>query len=136
MNRWSTGICAIGLGFSVACSSPDTLRSFQSDGCTFFLDGTLHNPDAWKESCVAHDWSYWRGGTVEERKKADMRLREGIRESGYPLTAGLVYTGVRLLGSPCLPTPWRWGYGWGYPRGYGELSEEEEGQVAFLEQRL
>jgi hypothetical protein len=37
--------------------------------------------------------------------------------------------GVFVGGTPFLPTPFRWGYGWPYPRGYGALSSEEEAQV-------
>ena len=33
--------------------------------------------------------------------------------------------GVRVGGSPFFPTTFRWGYGWEYPRFYGELSDEE-----------
>ena len=33
--------------------------------------------------------------------------------------------GVRVGGTPYLPTPFRWGYGWPYPRFYKELSEKE-----------
>jgi hypothetical protein len=25
---------------------------------------------------------------------------------------------VRVFGHPLLPLPWRWGYGWRWPRGY------------------
>ena len=34
-------------------------------------------------------------------------------------------TGVRIGGSPYFPTSYRWGYGWPYPRGYQDLSEDE-----------
>jgi len=37
--------------------------------------------------------------------------------------------GVRVGGMPYLPTPYRWGYGWPYPRLYGELSATEKEMV-------
>jgi len=37
--------------------------------------------------------------------------------------------GVRVGGSPYYPTPYRWGYGWPYARGYKALSDEEKAQV-------
>lgn len=33
--------------------------------------------------------------------------------------------GVRIGGSPYFPTPFRWGYGWAYSRGYAPLTELE-----------
>jgi hypothetical protein len=43
-----------------------------------------------------------------------------------------MFAGVRVGGSPYFPTPFRWGYGWSYPRGYGALSEQELAQVIKL----
>ena len=37
--------------------------------------------------------------------------------------------GVRVGGSPLYPTTFRWGYGWPYPKYYGELTTEEMAQV-------
>jgi hypothetical protein len=39
--------------------------------------------------------------------------------------------GVFVGGTPFLPTPFRWGYGWPYFRGYGVLSTEEEALIAW-----
>lgn len=34
----------------------------------------------------------------------------------------IMYLGIRIGGSPWLPTPWRWGYGWDdWPRDYEKL---------------
>jgi hypothetical protein len=36
--------------------------------------------------------------------------------------SSLFYAAVRVGGTPWLPTPWRWGYGWDeWPRGYEAL---------------
>jgi hypothetical protein len=37
--------------------------------------------------------------------------------------------GVRAGGSPSLPTPYRWGYGWPFGRGYQALTADEVAQV-------
>jgi hypothetical protein len=98
------------------------LSPFKSDGCSCFPDGTLKQPDLWKRHCIEHDYAYWKGGTREERKAADMKLRDGIRAEGKPLVAEIAYAGVRIGGTPWLPTQWRWGFGWsGFPRGYREV---------------
>jgi hypothetical protein len=121
------------LGFLVAAcqtTSPPELSVFKSDGCSCFPDGTLADPDLWKPHCRVHDYAYWKGGTCNERKQADLKLRDGIRSEGKPLTAQLAYFGVRIGGTPWLPTPWRWGFGWsGFPRGYRQLSDEEKRQI-------
>jgi hypothetical protein len=85
---------------------------FTTDGCTLSPDGT------WQLCCVEHDMIYWCGGSAEERRLADTRLRACVAGSGSPRIAPITYWGVRLGGSPWLPTYWRWGYGWPWPRGY------------------
>lgn len=52
---------------------------------------------------------------------------------GEPEIAKLMLLGVRVGGTPYLPTEFRWGYGWPYPRLYGVLSETERLQVKSLE---
>jgi hypothetical protein len=36
---------------------------------------------------------------------------------------------VRVGGSPYWPTKFRWGYGWSWPRGYKEVTKEEQRQI-------
>jgi hypothetical protein len=72
----------------------------------------------WKDCCVEHDRQYWPGGTAAERRAADALLRTCVAARGYPVWAVLMWAGVRIAGHPLLPFPWRWGYGWKYPRGY------------------
>lgn len=63
---------------------------------------------------------------MRERREADLALRQGITDSGYPAIGAMAYLGVRLGGSAILPTPWRWGFGWKeYPRRPRPLSEAE-----------
>ena len=121
------------VGFlAIACQStkPTELACFEFDGCTCFPEGTRKEPKLWEEHCRHHDYLYWKGGTREERKAADLGFREGIRSEGKPVIAQIAYTGVRIGGTPWLPMHWRWGFGWkDYPRGYRELSEEEKRRI-------
>jgi len=111
-------------------ASPPQLSAFRFDGCSCFPDGTASEPDLWKKHCLAHDHAYWLGGTRNERKMADLELRDGIRREGNPVIAQIAYAGVRIGGTPWLPTPWRWGFGWKqFPRGYREPSDEEKVQI-------
>jgi len=48
-----------------------------------------------------------------------------VASVGEPEIAKLMLLGVRVGGTPYLPTQFRWGYGWPYPRLYGALTEAE-----------
>jgi len=105
------------------------LKPFHSDGCSIFPDGTLKQNKLWLRCCVAHDRAYWIGGTENERLQADQTLKECVAGIGEPEIADVMLAGVRIGGSPYLPTSFRWGYGWPDARGYQPLSDEEKAQV-------
>lgn len=105
------------------------LQPFISDGCSMFPNGTLEDHKLWLTCCQKHDYDYWKGGTEAERQASDQALRQCVVAVGEPRIAQLMLTGVRLGGSPYLPTQFRWGYGWRYLRGYKALSLEEQAQV-------
>ena len=108
------------------------LRPFTTDGCSLFPEGTPKQQELWLVCCTEHDLTYWRGGTHEERERADERLRQCVAQVGEPQIAALMLQGVRVGGSPYWPTPFRWGYGWPYGRGYKALTPEEQAQVDAL----
>lgn len=95
---------------------------FTSDGCSggmswlwrFLVCG---NPP-WEGDCVAHDRAYWEGGTAKQRRAADRDLLIKVAQRGYAFIAVVMWLGVRIGGHPLLPTSWRWGYGWKWPRNY------------------
>jgi hypothetical protein len=105
------------------------LKPFSSDGCSAFPDGTFTQNELWLACCTAHDYAYWQGGTYQERKEADIALQNCVAQVGEKEIALLMLAGVRVGGTPFLPTTFRWGYGWPYPRLYGQLSAEEREQV-------
>jgi hypothetical protein len=106
------------------------LSDFTSDGCSLFPDGTMRDRDKWCDCCLQHDIAYWRGGTEEERKRSDERLRDCVFErTGDKVLAAAMYMGVRAGGHPTFPTWYRWAYGWPYGRGYQPLTGEELQQV-------
>jgi len=105
------------------------LKPFKSDGCSSFPNGTISQKSLWLKCCVDHDKAYWAGGTYEKRKKADAELMACVKNVGEPEIAQLMLAGVRVGGTPYLPTTFRWGYGWPYPRGYKRLTEEEKAEV-------
>lgn len=105
------------------------LEPFTSDGCSAFPDGTLEHNELWLDCCTAHDFAYWKGGTYAEREAADRELERCVASQGKPEIGKLMLAGVRVGGTPYLPTSFRWGYGWRYPRFYGALSDAERAQV-------
>nr|WP_255771538.1 FAD-binding oxidoreductase [Microbulbifer guangxiensis] len=107
----------------------EAIAPFTSDGCSAFPDGTLAQQALWLDCCTSHDYAYWKGGTDEERLQADRALQQCVAEVGEPEIAALMLAGVRVGGTPYLPTRFRWGYGWPFPRGYRPLSEAEWRQV-------
>ncbi|MEE9343341.1 MAG: FAD-binding oxidoreductase [Gammaproteobacteria bacterium] len=102
------------------------LRPFTSDGCSAFPDGPPDQGELWLSCCINHDRSYWLGGTYDERQAADIALKDCVAALGKPDIASLMLSGVRVGGTPWLPTTFRWGYGWPWPRGYRALSKKEK----------
>ena len=110
-----------------ACSSDSGLRPFSSDGCSLFPDSSLISKADWCSCCFEHDLAYWRGGTSDERKAADSRLKDCVSEkTGSETLATLMYEGVRFGGSPYFYNWYRWGYGWSYDRKYQPLTPGEQ----------
>ncbi len=48
--------------------------------------------------CDEHDLAYYEGGTAEDRRLADQRLRECVIEAGFPVPAWLMWAAVRVFG--------------------------------------
>lgn len=123
-------ICLFVSAFGSATAWADELKPFTTDGCSAFPDGTTKHRALWMSCCIAHDLSYWQGGTYAERLEADRELEQCVTQVGKPEIAKIMLAGVRVGGSPYYPMPYRWGYGWSWPRGYGELSAVEKQQVS------
>lgn len=122
-------IAMVLLALAAAPAAAGDLAPFTSDGCSAFPDGTYEQKQLWLQCCEAHDYAYWKGGTYQERLAADRALEQCVAAVGEPEIARLMLAGVRVGGTPYLPTRFRWGYGWPYPRGYKALSAEELAQV-------
>ena len=113
-------------------SYSNTLKPFTSDGCSAFPDGTYSQNTLWLSCCEKHDVDYWQGGSYEQRLASDLHLKMCVADVGEPTIAALMLAGVRIGGTPYLPTSFRWGYGWSYPKFYGELTVKEHQQVTKL----
>jgi len=97
-------------------------HEFTTDGCSVWPDSS------WRTCCIKHDLSYWCGGTSEQRKAADARLRQCVQERSRSFNAHTMYFGVRLGGWRWMPFPWRWGYGHDWPFRAKEEREPPENE--------
>jgi hypothetical protein len=126
-------LLAAALLMPLTAAAATHIKPFETDGCSDFPNGTFHQNTLWLSCCIEHDYAYWQGGTYHERVVADKTLRDCVAAVGEPAIAQLMLAGVRVGGTPYLPTRFRWGYGWPFPRGYRALSEEERAQIKALE---
>lgn len=109
----------------------NTLRPFTTDGCSQSDDGN------WKHCCVAHDIWYWKGGTWDQKKAADLQLKACMKEAGATESlAQQYYIVTRVAGAFLQKTKYRWGNGWRYLRGLTPWSENELSQIQRLEPTL
>lgn len=98
------------------------VQEFTTDGCSggmswfwqTFIKPITRQDLPWRGCCVEHDWAYWKGGSSEERRQADLKLAACVAVNGYPFIAALMYYAVRMGGAPYWPFPWRWAYGFRY----------------------
>ncbi len=109
------------------------MQPFSTDGCSLFPDRSLIGKSDWCSCCLVHDLAYWRGGTAEERLKADADLKRCVlAASNCAELADFMFAGVRVGGGPYFFTPYHWGYGWPFGRLYAPLSMVEEAQAMSL----
>jgi len=88
------------------------LRSFESDGCTMFIDGPPANPGLWRPCCLQHDLRYWFGGDQIDLDQADLRLKSCVLKLAGNTWAELIYTGVRLGHHAPVKNKTHWSWGW------------------------
>jgi len=102
---------------------------FETDGCSGGMSKlwrkVFKTPPPWEECCVEHDYEYWLGGTWPQRLAADLRLAACVADPRYgggahPFWAIIMFLAVHIGGAALWPVPWRWGYGWKYPRSRNE----------------
>ena len=84
-------------------------KEFTSDACSMWPDGS------WVSCCVEHDYKYWCGGERKLRALADKEVISCVNEK-VPFMGYIMYVGVRLGGLSFIPVPWRWGYGFVWPK--------------------
>lgn len=101
------------------------LKSFETDGCTMFLDGTRKEPGLWRNCCVDHDLRFWFGGSQEDMDAADLRLKSCVDKVAGATWANLIYTGVRTGHHSPIKNKTQWSWGWTEKRKNIKLTSDE-----------
>lgn len=109
-----------------AYSFDNSLKTFETDGCTLFIDGPPRNSTLWRHCCVEHDLRYWFGGNVEDRNLADTRLKSCVESVAGTYWANIIYSGVKFGHLSPIKNKTRWNWGWREKRNYTPLTNEEE----------
>jgi hypothetical protein len=121
---------------SLSCTPRVNIKPFTTDECSGGPEGTKDDPYKWCPCCVDHDILYWKGGTRAERKAADATFRACVMATGEPKFANRAFHVIRIFGSAYLPYPWRWGYGWRFPKRYGPLTQAQQDSIAAVTRRF
>jgi len=118
-------LAAIFFYFSVSFAFANQLKSFESDGCTMFANGTISQPNLWKHCCFEHDLRYWFGGSNGDVDASDLELRACVKQVAGQSWANLIYNGVRAGHSSPVKSKYVWSWGWDPVRDLSPLSTEE-----------
>ena len=98
-------ILAVAGTFGQAADNRKLPNNYVSDKCSWFPDGN------YGDCCVAHDKTYFFGGTKKDRRVADNALSECVKGKGHRFISKMMWLGVRIGGVGFLPTSFRWGFG-------------------------
>jgi hypothetical protein len=106
------------------------LRPFATDYCTAYIEGTREHPNLWKHCCEEHDLYFWAGGSLDDRKASDLRLKSCVEKTGATVHAILIYTAVSIGGaSPIRFKTKEWGNAWENRSRYITLNESETSSI-------
>lgn len=124
-------ICLFMLVSSLSYSAEkEVLKPFLTDYCTAYAEGTREKPELWKHCCVEHDLYFWAGGSKDDRKKTDLRLKSCVEATGAHTQARLIYMAVSIGGSsPIRFKTKQWGHAWEERPRYVSLNENETALV-------
>lgn len=108
----------------------ESLKPFLTDYCTSYPEGTRAKPELWKHCCEEHDLFFWGGGSLDDRKTVDLRLKSCVEATGAETQARLMYTAVTIGGaSPIRFKTKQWGHAFVNRARYQSLSEDETRQL-------
>lgn len=108
------------------------LKPFVTDYCTLYVEGTRAQPNLWRHCCLEHDLYFWSGGSLEDKKVADLGLKSCVAKTGATVQSELIYAAVVIGGrSPVHIKDKAWGNTWGDRPRYLSLTESETAQAIY-----
>lgn len=118
------------ISYAAIARDNGNLKPFLTDYCTAYAEGTRDQPELWKHCCVEHDLYFWAGGSREDRKETDLRLKHCVEDTGAVEIARLIYAAVTIGGaSPIRFKTKEWGHAFEKRERYLVLSAEETALV-------
>lgn len=118
------------ISFKTYANSTQPLKPFLTDYCTAYPEGTRDQPDLWKHCCIEHDLYFWAGGSRDDRKETDLRLKTCVEATGEVEIARLIYAAVTIGGaSPIRFKTKEWGHAFEGRERYLSLSVDETTMV-------
>jgi hypothetical protein len=118
------------LSFSILSAEGDNefnFKSFKTDLCTSYPEGTREHPMLWAHCCIKHDMAYWVAGDRKDLKRADLYLKECVTEVAGEFQGSLMYAGIRAGHYFPIKSKYRWGWAWPKKRKrYTSLSVQEQ----------
>lgn len=120
------------ISFNAWSQTGPALKPFVTDYCTMYVEGTRAQPNLWRHCCVEHDLYFWAGGSLDEKKATDLRLKSCVEKTGAATQAVLIYTAVVIGGhSPVHIKGKQWGNTWENRPRYLTLTESESAQAIY-----
>lgn len=118
------------ISYAAIAQDNGNLKPFLTDYCTGYAEGTREKPDLWKHCCVEHDLYFWAGGSRDDRKQTDLRLKHCVEATGEMEVARLIYAAVTIGGaSPIRFKTKEWGHAFEKRERYLALTTQETALV-------
>jgi hypothetical protein len=118
------------ISYAAIAQDNGNLKPFLTDYCTGYAEGTRAQPDLWKHCCVEHDLYFWAGGSRDDRKATDLRLKHCVEATGAVEVARLIYAAVTVGGaSPIRFKTKEWGHAFANRERYLALTTQETSLV-------
>ena len=114
------------ISYAAIAQNDGTLKPFLTDYCTAYAEGTREKPELWKHCCIEHDLYFWAGGSRDDRKESDLRLKHCVEATGEVEIARLIYAAVSIGGaSPIRFKTKEWGHAFENRERYLALTSDE-----------
>ena len=107
------------------------LKPFETDGCTFFIEGTKRYN--WSKCCLKHDIDYYFGGSIHRRRSVDQKLKQCVQKKAGKVLALIMRAGVGIGHLSPIKSKYAWNKAWNKSRkSFGDKFSKEELDLIYL----